>query len=156
MLSHEIKYYNPTIICMQEVDREQYHPFFVNLMQTCNYDHVFLAAKRKRQGLLITWKKDKYELVHRKNVYYDLLDAGNVGPTLWTGNIALLVGLKCLEQEGRGIWISNTHLFWHPRGSYERMRQAGLLVSETTEFSKAKQAWPILICGGMSLTFVSC
>jgi len=149
MLNHEVKLYQPSILCWQEVDKEQYEPFFVKLLETCEYDHVFFAAKYKRQGLLIAWKKDTFELAHQKKVYYDLTDAwGSVGPIMWTGNIALNVGLRRRDHAKKGIWLSNTHLFWHPRGSYERMRQAGLLVSETMEAAKAEPTWPVFICGG--------
>jgi len=133
---------------MQEVDLEQYEPYFVETLQSLGYDHIFLAAKKKRQGLLIAWKSDKYYLNHRKDVHYDRLDAGTVGPTMWTGNIGLVLGLKDKEMDGRGLWVTNTHLFWHPRGSYERQRQAGVLVSETIAFSSREPTWPTIICGG--------
>jgi len=150
MLTNELKYYQPTIMCLQEVDLEQYEPYFMPLLQSLHYDHILLAAKKKRQGLLIAWKTDKFELLHRKNIHYDLLSAGTVGPIMWTGNVGLCIGLKCKDSPGRGIWISNTHLFWHPRGSYERQRQAGILVSETTRFATQDPSWPIVICGGKS------
>jgi RNA exonuclease NGL2 len=150
MLTKEIEHYQPTIMCWQEVDKEQYAPYFIKLLESCDYDHTFLAAKRKRQGLLIAWKRDQFELAHRKDIFYDLLDAGTVGPVIWTGNLALALGLRRRDRPGKGIWVSNTHLFWHPRGSYERMRQAGLLVSETVEFAKDESTWPIFICGGIT------
>ena len=148
MLTNELKYYQPTIMCLQEVDLEQYEGYFVPLLQCLLYDHILLAAKKKRQGLLIAWKKHKFELLYRKNIHYDLLSAGTVGPIKWTGNVGLCLGLKCRDSLGRGIWISNTHLFWHPRGSYERQRQAGILVSETVTFASQESQWPIVICGG--------
>lgn len=147
MLTKELTYYHPTVLCMQEVDLEQYEPYFVKLLDSLDYDHIKLAAKRKRQGLIIAWKRAAYKLIHRKDIYYDLLSVGSVGPTMWTGNIALCVGLKALTTS-TGLWISNTHLFWHPRGSYERQRQAGLLVSETLKYAAAEPTWRILICGG--------
>ena len=150
MLTNELKYYQPTIMCLQEIDLKQYEPYFVPLLQSLHYDHILLAAKKKRHGLLIAWKIEKFELLHRKNIHYDLLSAGTVGPIMWTGNIGLCLGLKCKDSSGRGIWISTTHLFWHPRGSYERQRQAGILVSETTKFATQDPTWPIFICGGTS------
>jgi RNA exonuclease NGL2 len=148
MLTNELTHYQPTILCMQEVDLEQYALYFVKLLSTLNYDHVLLAAKKKRQGLLIAWKKAMYELIHRKDIHYDRLNAGSVGPTMWTGNVGLCLGLRRKDIPGRGIWVSNTHLYWHPRGSYERQRQAGILVSETISCSAAEPEWPVFICGG--------
>jgi RNA exonuclease NGL2 len=155
MLENEIKHYKPSIMCWQEVDKEQYEPFFVQLLESCGYEHIFFAAQCKRQGLLIAWKKETFELAHRKDIFYDLLDAGgSVGPTLWTGNLGLALGLRMRNRPGKGLWISNTHLFWHPRGSYERMRQAAVLVSETTDFASSEPHWPIFICGGNLSIFV--
>ena len=155
MLTNELKYYQPTIMCLQEVDLEQYEGYFVQLLRSLNYDHILLAAKKKRQGLLIAWKIGKFELVYRQNIHYDLLSAGSVGPIMWTGNVGLCLGLKCKRLPGRGLWISNTHLFWHPRGSYERQRQAAILVSETTKFAAQEPEWPIVICGGIISVFIT-
>ena len=148
MLTKELTSYQPTILCLQEVDLEQYEPYFVKLLKSLEYDHILLAAKKKRQGLLIAWKEEKFELVYRRDIHYDLLDAGSVGPTMWTGNVGICLGLKSKDPSNQSIWISNTHLFWHPWGSYERQRQAGILVSETIKFASKKPKWPIIICGG--------
>ena len=148
MLTNELTHYKPTILCMPEVDLEQYDPYFKPLLRTLGYDHVLLAAKKKRQGLLIAWKKHKYALIQRKDIFYDRLSAGSVGPTTWTGNVGLCLGLSSLEAPGKGLWVSNTHLYWHPRGSYERQRQAGILVSETLS-SISTSSWPVFICGGI-------
>jgi RNA exonuclease NGL2 len=134
---------------MQEVDLEQYEPYFLKLLNTLKYDHVLLAAKKKRQGLLVAWKQTVYDLIHRKDIHYDTLNAGTIGPTMWTGNLGLCLGLKRKDTTGKGIWVSNTHLYWHPRGSYERQRQAGILVSETLSCTTTHPSWPVFICGGM-------
>ena len=148
MFTHELTHYQPTILCMQEVDLEQYAPYFVKLLETLEYDHVFLAAHRKRQGLVIAWKIASYKLSRRHDIYYDKLNAGSIGPSMWTGNIGLCISLRSRKSPTRGIWVSNTHLYWHPRGSYERQRQAGILVSETMRYALAQPSWPIFICGG--------
>lgn len=150
MLTNELTHYKPTILSLQEVDLEQYESYFVKLLRSLQYDHVLLAAKKKRQGLLVAWKEENYELVHRRDIHYDLLNAGTVGPTMWTGNVGMCLGLKRKDSEFQGIWVANTHLYWHPRGSYERQRQAGVLVSETTKFAVKEPKWPVFICGGNS------
>jgi RNA exonuclease NGL2 len=150
MLTKELAHYQPTILCLQEVDLEQFDSYFVKLFSSLGYSHVLLAAKKKRQGLVIAWKKSQYSLMERKDIFFDRLNAGGVGPTMWTGNLGICVGLKSAEVPGRGVWISNTHLYWHPWGSYERIRQAGILVSETLQTSLAEPSWPVFICGGTS------
>ena len=151
MLSKELTHYQPTILCLQEVDLGQYDPYFLKLLRSLHYDHILLAAKRKRQGLLVAWKEAEYELDHRRDIHYDLLNAGIVGPTMWTGNVGICLGLKSKETLSQGLWISNTHLYWHPWGSYERQRQAGILVSETINIAAKEPKWPVIICGGIYL-----
>ena len=153
MLTNELTHYQSTILCLQEVDLKQYEPYFVTLLESLKYDHILHAAKKKRHGLLVAWKKEKYELAYRKDIHYDLLSAGAVGPTMWTGNVGICLGLKSLDKSNQGIWVSNTHLFWHPRGSYERQRQAGLLVSESVKIATKEPSWPVVICGGTFFNF---
>ena|ERR1700737_855772 len=148
MLTKELTHYQPTILCLQEVDLEQYEPYFVKLLVSLGYRHVLLAAKKKRQGLLVAWNDKRYELIHRKDVHYDRLNAGTVGPTMWTGNVGIVLGLKRKDASKQGLWVANTHLYWHPSGSYERQRQAGVLVSETINFAAREPTWPAFICGG--------
>lgn len=148
MLTKELTHYHPTILCLQEVDLEQYGSYFTKLLRSLGYDHVLLAAKKKRQGLLVAWEDSKYKLIHRKDVRYDRLNAGTIGPTMWTGNVGIVLGLQCKDTPSRGLWVSNTHLYWHPRGSYERQRQAGILVSESMSIAVREPTWPMFICGG--------
>ena len=155
MLTNELTHYQPTILCLQEVGLEQYESYFVKFLRSLNYDHVVLAATKKRQGLLVAWKEEKYELVHRRDIHYDILSAGTVGPTMWTGNVGICLGLKQKDSASQGIWVSNTHLYWHPRGSYERQRQASVLVSKTMELSAKEPKWPVFICGGNSYSLLS-
>jgi RNA exonuclease NGL2 len=149
MLTKELTYYHPTILCLQEVDLEQYGLYFTKLLHSLRYDHVLLAAKKKRQGLLIAWDDAKYKLIHRKNIHYDRLSVGSVGPTMWTGNVGIALGLQRKDKPDKGLWVANTHLYWHPRGSYERHRQASLFVSETVNFAARESTWPVFICGGI-------
>lgn len=148
MLTNEFTHYQPTIACMQEVDCEQYEPYFIPLFNTLQYDHVLLVGKNKRHGILIAWKRERFEMVRRRDIHYDFLAAGGVGPCMYTGNVGLCLGLRDRVTEGGGLCISTTHLYWHPRGSYERQKQAGILVSQTVEFASSNPEWPIIICGG--------
>jgi len=136
---------------MQEVDLEQYEPYFLPLFQSLGYEHTTLVGEKKRHCILIAWKSDKFELARRLDIHYDLLNAGTVGPSMYTGNVALCLGLRDKTVPGKGLWISTTHLYWHPYGSYERQRQAGILVSQTVAFASSERRWPIILCGGNPL-----
>jgi len=45
--------------------------------------------------------------------------------------------------------VATTHLFWHPKYTYERARQAGILVREVVKFGKdiSHDDWPSIISG---------
>ena len=47
MLTNELTYYQPTILCLQEVDLEQYEPYFVKLLRSLNYDHILLCCEEE-------------------------------------------------------------------------------------------------------------
>jgi RNA exonuclease NGL2 len=147
MLTNEFTHYQPTIACMQEVDLQQYSPYFVPFFESLGYEHAFLVGKKKRHGILIAWKSERFELADRTDIHFDLLSASGVGPCMYTGNVGLALGLKDMSGKG-GLWISTTHLYWHPRGSYERQRQAGILVSQTHKLALSNPHWPLIICGG--------
>jgi RNA exonuclease NGL2 len=147
MLTNEFMHYQPTIACMQEVDLEQYSPYFVPLFESLGYDHAFLVGKKKRHGILIAWKRGRFELTDRRDIHFGLLSASGIGPCMYTGNVGLALGLKNVGGQG-GLWISTTHLYWHPRGSYERQRQAGILVFQTQELALSNPDWPVIVCGG--------
>lgn len=75
-----------------------------------------------------------------------------------TRNVALFVALKFKDREG-GIIIGTTHLFWHPKHVYERVRQTGILLREANKFreespSGAWKNWPVFLAGG-KLTLLS-
>jgi RNA exonuclease NGL2 len=151
MLIKELTHYQPTILCLQEVDLRQYKTYFIDLLSSLHYSYTLLSGPRKRHGILIAWKSESFELSHRHEFRYDRIDIKKVGPSMETGNVGICVGLRLkADERGHGVWISNTHLYWHPKGSYERQRQAGILVSETVKCASVQPSWPIIICGGIS------
>lgn len=104
---------------------------------------------------MIAFKKDLYSLVSAKVVFYDDEHAGKQGgppriaSSFKTRNIANLVALRSKGNEGEGIIVATTHLFWHPRYTYERIRQLAILIREATVFRERLSAtsWPCVIAG---------
>lgn len=50
--------------------------------------------------------------------------------------------------------IGTTHLFWHPRQVYERVRQLGLWVRSVQRFRMqyGLQDWPIILAGDYNVS----
>ncbi len=73
-----------------------------------------------------------------------------------------------MTDENRGVIVATTHLFWHPRYTYEAgkvsqhamamhapftptNRQAGILRREVLKFREERglQKWPCIVAGGL-------
>ena len=71
-----------------------------------------------------------------------------------TRNIACIVALPFAEGDG-GVIVATTHLFWHPKYAYERVRQAAILMQELEAFRSDPEhadvaAWPAILAGDLN------
>ena len=91
------------------------------------------------------------------------------GVSFRTKNIGSLVALRSADSEGNGLIIATTHLFWHPRYTYERTRspllsnlpsgqliyasrQVTILLREVVKFRNTiNPNWSCIIAGGTFL-----
>jgi len=92
---------------------------------------IYKAGHRKKHGLLIAYSGAKYSKVADHMVFYDDEEVRDGegeryrrGSSIRTKNIGSLVALKPAVPGGDGLIIATTHLFWHPRYTYERTRSA--------------------------------
>lgn len=135
---------------------------------------IYKAGHRKKHGLLIAYRGAKYSQISDRVVFYDEEEVRDGegekyrrGSSMWTKNIGSLVALKSEDSEENGLIIATTHLFWHPRYTYERTRSAHLLnfhpssqlihtgrqvvilLREVVKFRNAiNHDWPCIIAGG--------
>ncbi|TFK57174.1 Endonuclease/exonuclease/phosphatase [Heliocybe sulcata] len=153
MIYLEIATRNADIICLQEVDRLEK---VIPVLESIGYAHTYAAGPKKLHGSLIAYKKDAYEKVAERVVYYDEEDIrqsdherARRGASFRTKNIGNVVALKSTGSQNKGVVVATTHLFWHPRYTYERARQAGILRREVIGFQKAEghNEWPCIIAG---------
>ncbi|OAQ33261.1 Endonuclease/exonuclease/phosphatase [Linnemannia elongata AG-77] len=165
----------PDLACLQEVDfwDEVYYP----ALTKAGYETAYYKNQNKKHGCAIIWRKTRFEKVEQKTLEYD--DHGQ--PTFTTGNIGLMVALKPLKQAAKnpdpnadmvlpdeddekedtsanghaelpgGILVATTHLFWRPDGSYERLRQASILLDKIQEWNKDLN-YTILLGGDFNTT----
>ncbi|EPX74032.1 CCR4/nocturin family endoribonuclease [Schizosaccharomyces octosporus yFS286] len=145
VLENEFKYYVPDVGCMQEVDAEFIPSFYKPLMEGMGYDLSFQAAKGKTHGILIFWRTSLFQNIKVDVIYYD--DHNELPGRMNTKNIGCCVSLQRTNDLSKGIFLATTHLFWHPYGSYERLRQGALLVKEVNAIAEAHQTWPVIIAG---------
>ncbi|KAF8168012.1 Endonuclease/exonuclease/phosphatase [Crassisporium funariophilum] len=158
MIHAEILRQNADVVCLQEVDRLE---VLLPALEKAGYGHIYGSGPMKKHGCLIAFKNDLYSLVADKLIFYDdqwvsVHEQGQArtGGTRKTRNVGLLVSLQSKTGEKEGLVVATTHLFWHPKYTYERTRQAGILVREVATFRAEQTAenWPCIVAGDFNFT----
>lgn len=139
----------------QEVDRfERLGP----VLESVGYAFTFASGPRKKHGCVIAYRKSVFAKVTDQTIFYDDIDIRNDGPSerahkgssFRTKNIGLVVALRRVDAPEQHTVVATTHLFWHPRYTYERARQAFLLTRSVLEFkaTHSLRAAPTFMAGG--------
>lgn len=153
MIYRELLSQGADILCLQEVDRLEK---VFHVLDAASYSHHYAAGPKKKHGCLIAFKSSLYSKIGDRKVEYDneevrddIEGAGRKGASFRTKNIGSIVALKSTTDENRGVIVATTHLFWHPRYTYERARQAGILRREVLKFREERglQKWPCIVAG---------
>jgi len=129
-------------------------------LEAAQYNHHYVAGPGKKHGCLVAFKKT-YEKIEERVIHYDEQhvrsegdESTRRGSSFRTRNIGSIVALKNLSKHGEGVVIGTTHLFWHPKYTYERTRQAGILVREIVKFRSDLhlENWPCMIAGDFNFS----
>ncbi|KIJ68350.1 hypothetical protein HYDPIDRAFT_165219 [Hydnomerulius pinastri MD-312] len=157
MIHAEILSHDADILCMQEVDRLDK---LLPMLENAGYSHTYTAGPGKPHGCLVAYKQNMFQKADAQMIQYDNLEVrldaeasteARIGSSHRTTNIASIVALERLgsESEKKGYIVATTHLFWHPAYTYERARQAVLLLREVVAFQESRQLqhWPCIIAG---------
>lgn len=157
MICGEIISSDADILCLQEVDRlDKLTP----ALKKAGYTTIHRAGYRKKHGLLVAYRATKYSKVSDHVVIYDeeeVRDGAEEGyrrgTSIRTRNIGFLVALKATNSEENGLIVATTHLFWHPRYTYERTRQVAILLREVVKFRNTLNPnWSCVIAGDFNFT----
>lgn len=142
-LLSEMKYYDADIMCLQELDFQQYSSFWRKEFSSLGYTSVYHKADSKAHGVAIVYRNSIFESKHSSRISFDKERVNGLANSTETNNIALIVCLEFTESihstypelSRNGIIVGTTHLFWHPYGTFERTRQAFILMRKFLEFS---------------------
>lgn len=148
--------------CFQEVDSlEEVAPPLSKAGYTYVYERGYTD---KKHGVMIAWRSSESGNstcfgmpVLKKVVRLDEVstwDDGVDGASLsrLTRNVLLVLALPYASGEG-GVVVATSHLFWHPRYSYERARQAAAIMRELSALRQAGEpwsAWPLVLAGDLN------
>ena len=80
-----------------------------------------------------------------------------VGPVVLVGGVGLVGCVMPFAEGGGGVIVATTHLFWHPKYAYERVRQAAILMQELEAFRSDPEhadvaSWPAILAGDLALS----
>ncbi|KAF8925234.1 hypothetical protein BGZ58_000992 [Dissophora ornata] len=178
-LLQELLTHPPDLACLQEVDfwDEVYYP----ILTKAGYETAYYKNVNKKHGCAIIWRKSRFEKVDQLAFDYDDIGqptfmTGNVGlmvglrPVLSkTENPDPNADMVLAEDDDEGsakeetskedddtdipggILVATTHLFWRPDGSYERLRQASIMLNKVKEWNQ-KLNFTVLLGGDFNTT----
>jgi len=160
-LIKEITLYEPDIICLQEVEAEQYSSFFLAEMTGRGYGGEFFAKGRSRtmdssksksvDGCVIFWKHDLFSVVSCERIEYQslalqkhkIIGPDGVSRLLEKDNVALIMLLKPKgnlkinpKADIDQILIVNTHIHWNPACEDVKVMQVQLLLEQLELMAK--------------------
>ncbi|KAI1310276.1 hypothetical protein EDD11_003776 [Mortierella claussenii] len=169
--------FSPDLACLQEVDF--WEEFYLPALTKAGYETVFYKNQNKKHGCAIIWRKTRFEKLDHQTLEYDDIGqptfmTGNVG--LMVGlrpvkqatqnpdpNADMLLAEEeedeALDTNGAeedaglpgGVLVATTHLFWRPDGSYERLRQASILLDKIKEWNQQLK-FTVLLGGDFNTT----
>lgn len=135
-LKLEISFYDPTILCLQEVDVDYYHLWNTFLTQRGYAAHA-TVSNEKKHCLVIAYKKHLLHGQDRLGEQFGSIDVPNLPQRTLNNGSAFFV-LHFTEEairsnpylQSKGLIIGTTHLYWHPNGCFIRAKQANMIVDK--------------------------
>ncbi|KAG9326579.1 hypothetical protein KVV02_001506 [Mortierella alpina] len=163
-LLQEFLAYGPDLACLQEVDF--WDEVYLPALTKAGYETSYYKNEKKKHGCAIIWRKTRFEKVDQMTLEYDdigqpTFTTGNIG--LMVGlqplqqkasenpdpNADMVLPEEDESENDKneaaqdeetsipgGILVATTHLFWRPDGSYERLRQASILLEKIDDWNK--------------------
>ena len=143
-LMHEIKVYDPDVLCAQECDRYEEH--WRPAMEAAGYASVFQPRPgNKLDGCATFFKRSRFRLVDQMTVQFN--DAAAGVPHWATNNVAIFVRLTPLAAGGRPFVVTNHHLYYRQWYCYLRLRQLHQFARSLAAFNGVQRD-PVVVCGG--------
>ncbi|KAH0622712.1 hypothetical protein JD844_025252 [Phrynosoma platyrhinos] len=144
----EIKQLDADVLCLQEVQKDQYgtqiKPSLEALGYHCEYK---MRTGRKPDGCATCFKTSKFNLLSSNPVEFfrhniPLLDRDNVG-------LVLLLEPQFYCKTNTAICVANTHLLYNPRRGDIKLTQLAMLLAEITNVAIRENGHfcPLVICG---------
>ncbi|XP_052071498.1 CCR4-NOT transcription complex subunit 6-like isoform X2 [Mytilus californianus] len=160
----EIKHYMADIICLQEVETDQFYNFFLPDLKAIGYDGIFSAKSRARtmteserkhvDGCAIFYRTNKFTLIKEHLIEFNKLAMANaegsddmLNRVMTKDNIGMAALLETKEgayenvppqesQVRQPVMISTAHIHWDPEFSDVKLIQTMMLVNELKKITE--------------------
>ncbi|XP_066467812.1 protein angel homolog 2 isoform X2 [Tiliqua scincoides] len=144
----DIKQLDADVLCLQEVQEDQYHTEIKPSLEALGYHCEYkMRTGRKPDGCSICFKTSKFSLLSSNPVEFfrrniPLLDRDNVG-------LVLLLQPRFYYKPATAICIANTHLLYNPRRGDIKLTQLAMLLAEITNVAIQEDGrfCPLVLCG---------
>ncbi|ESN98192.1 hypothetical protein HELRODRAFT_124292, partial [Helobdella robusta] len=144
LLKEELSYYQPDIICMQEVHKNEFSRFFLPELQKLGYFGLYKKrTSDKEDGCATFFKHDKFLCMSSKPMEFhckgvEVLNRDNVG---------LLMLLKPVEKlKDFRLCVANTHLLFNPKRGDVKLAQLMTLMAGIDDLTDGEEQ-AVVLCG---------
>ncbi|KAA1122437.1 Glucose-repressible alcohol dehydrogenase transcriptional effector [Puccinia graminis f. sp. tritici] len=152
LILQELMQYGADIICLQEVDVEQYEDFFVQSLKDQGYEGVFYPKSRARtmgseerrhvDGCATFFKTSMFQLIERECVEFNQIPMRSeshktedmFNRVMTKDNIAVIALLEHRQSGTRQI-VANVHIHWDPEFRDVKLIQTAMLMDQISEIS---------------------
>ena len=149
----EIKALDADIICLQEVDQENYHDFFRRELAMHDYKGIFWPKSRARtmlereaklvDGCAIFYKGAKFICLDKQLVDFgntainrpDMKGEHDIFNRVMPRDHVAVVALFETRLTGARMIIANAHMYWDPKFDDVKLVQAAILMEQTGRFA---------------------
>ncbi|PAA52628.1 hypothetical protein BOX15_Mlig018267g2 [Macrostomum lignano] len=149
----ELRAYQADILCLQEVETEQFGVFFRPELAKAGYEGIFSPKSRARtmtaneskyvDGVAIFWKRDRFTLVKEDLIEFSQMAVEKyekdckanhqmINRVMVRDNVAIMAIFEVLEEstgQRRQLVVSTAHIHWDPEYSDVKLIQSIMLLS---------------------------
>jgi len=152
--------YRAHIICLQEVQANQFKSFFLPKLSAEGFDGVFKRKTRESRsndpdavdGCAIFFDRKRFALRERHDIDFNQIAEMHfhdpqILRRMFKGNIAQILVLEELSNPSRGqICVANTHIYWDPEFKDVKLWQTFVLLQHLQR-DLQHQKLPLILCG---------
>ncbi|QSL64513.1 hypothetical protein MERGE_001814 [Pneumocystis wakefieldiae] len=161
LILHEVLSYNADIVCLQEVDVDNFEEYFSPKLSIKGYKGIFWPKSRAKtmneverrvvDGCATFFKTNIFDLLEKQLIEFNQAPLRRDGHKLthdmynrvMTKDNICVVSLLEHRNAGYRLIIANTHFYWDPKFRDVKVIQATMLMDELTEMAENYAKIPV-------------